>query len=342
MGCPIFVAADQHSSTKVQRWDNCFVVKTSFHWESKALINDCFKVCFDFVNQLSNHGLPESQFGPAIKPFKISAPQDLLSFWKTLDMGGACKVKNYVCHYCTCHSLHCVDYKTGNNWCTQCQQRSWEHCFHHEVCDNALLAEYWEQLHWLLKQNVEPHYEHYERIKNLSKIWTNPNKAGAKDNPLHIEFICPPNGVLRNQFASWLNMELIIQQPNWSWHVAEMSLEDKHEFLLDLIDVEDKVLSKKAAIEQDRASNSMLLLEHAILCILHCENHWGEKIVHLLLLEGFAKASSKSPAEREEFLMHVQCYVNTHITGDENVPGNGSFQWAMTERLWFQWHWPIH
>ena len=47
--------------------------------------------------------------------------------------------------------------------------------------------------------------------------------------------------------------------------------------------------------------------------------------MHLLLLKGFAKASAKSHAEREEFVMCVQCYVNMHITEDKNVPGKWQF-----------------
>ena len=36
-------------------------------------------------------GLPARALGP-YKPFKGSLPQDMSSFWKVLDMGGACKV----------------------------------------------------------------------------------------------------------------------------------------------------------------------------------------------------------------------------------------------------------
>ena len=49
--------------------------------------------------KLAKEGLPESEWGPALKPMHVTLPQDMSSAWKILGgYGGACKVSKFFCH----------------------------------------------------------------------------------------------------------------------------------------------------------------------------------------------------------------------------------------------------
>jgi len=123
-GSPMFIAADANSSYKVQSRDNCFVAKLIFGKETAKAVQECFRNCHDFVKKLETKGLPARDGLPALKPFKISSPQDLSSFWKVLDKGGACKQKKLFCHCCMCESKDCASFKIGESRCNWCKKNS--------------------------------------------------------------------------------------------------------------------------------------------------------------------------------------------------------------------------
>eukprot|EP00978_Attheya_sp_CCMP212_P035526 scaffold155032_cov47-Attheya_sp.AAC.1 len=59
---------------------------------------------FEYAEQLRTIGIAASPHGPALKPFDVSLPQDMASFWKAFGLDGAAKVKEFFCHLCSCRS----------------------------------------------------------------------------------------------------------------------------------------------------------------------------------------------------------------------------------------------
>ena len=193
-GQPMFVIADCKCSAKAQSHNNCFVLKMIFGCETKSLIQQGFSNMFLFSQQLSRVGLPAlDKYGDALLPFKISMLQDLSSFWKTLDMGGACKVKTYFCHCCMCRSNECADYKLGSLRCRRCVETGQEKCFHFEVCDNELLQQYQIKLHRILTGDLSEHFVCLAAIVQQSTIRKDCNDSDKEINSQHICFIPPAN-----------------------------------------------------------------------------------------------------------------------------------------------------
>lgn len=104
-----------------------------------------------------------------------------------------------------------------------------------------------------------------------------------------------------------------------------MNLNEKRNYLRNLISVEDKILSIKDTLERDEKCKAMMLLDHAIPCILHMENRIGEKMLSLLLNEVMVKMFQLSEEQRLLALERVEHFINHNITGDEHTPG----QWSI-------------
>jgi len=103
--------------------DSCFVVKMIFGWESKVLTDSCFKTVLILCSSYQKVDFQICCFDQQ-SSFRISSPQDL----EDTRYGRWVQSKECFCHCCSCQSLHCADYRTGNNQCTWCQQRKQEHC----------------------------------------------------------------------------------------------------------------------------------------------------------------------------------------------------------------------
>ena len=74
----------------------------------------------------------------------------------------------------------------------------------------------------------------------------------------------------------------------------------------------------EAAAEYPQA---MIMIEQAVPCILHCENRCGEKLLKMLLIEGYDRRDPDSHAQ-EEMVAEFEEHVNTRIFGSENARSN--------------------
>jgi hypothetical protein len=90
---------------KIQTRDACACLKILFAKDSKSTYDDDFSDMFEYAEELRTIGIAASRHGPALKPFDVSLPQDMASFWKALGLGGAAKVIEFFCHLCSCRSL---------------------------------------------------------------------------------------------------------------------------------------------------------------------------------------------------------------------------------------------
>ena len=65
-----------------------------------------------------------------------------------------------------------------------------------------------------------------------------------------------------------------------------MTAHDKHQYLRNLIAVEDRIVNIKRILEHEDGCNALLLLlNYAIPCVLYMQNRCGEKNITLLLNE---------------------------------------------------------
>jgi hypothetical protein len=74
-------------------------------------------------------------------------------------------------------------------------------------------------------------------------------------------------------------------------------------------------------IDASQYAGAWILIRQAIPCILHCENRCGEKILKMILLEGWDERDQDNYA-REKMLFDVVKVVNTKILGKPKRPAN--------------------
>ena len=101
---PLFVQPEDSGSDaatylNVQSRELCCILVMVDAHDSKSLYSHVFDEYYKAAEKLPMEGLAASQYGPVLKPFDLTYPQDLSSAWKTLGRGGACK--NAIC-FATC------------------------------------------------------------------------------------------------------------------------------------------------------------------------------------------------------------------------------------------------
>jgi hypothetical protein len=129
----------QDHSMPVQSGELYYPFKILIAKDMKELYSTCFADFFVFFKQVEERG-----FRDFSKPFNVSAPQDMSSFWKSLKKGGGCKTKILFCHCCSCPKSHV--HLAHTNCCTSCITKNREKCFHYDVGDTATLAAASERL----------------------------------------------------------------------------------------------------------------------------------------------------------------------------------------------------
>jgi hypothetical protein len=129
----------QDHSMPVQSRELCYPFKILIAKDTKELYNTCFADFFLFFKQVQEHG-----FGEFTRPFNVSAPQDMSSFWKSLKKGGGCKTKILFCHCCSCPKSRV--HKSRPSPCQSCIDKDRDKCFHYAVGDTATLAAASERL----------------------------------------------------------------------------------------------------------------------------------------------------------------------------------------------------
>jgi hypothetical protein len=80
-------------STKLQNQELWYPVKILIAEDTKVLSKDYFTDFFEYFKEVKETGFEEYQ-----RPFIVSFPQDLSSFWKVYQKGRACKNKIKFCH----------------------------------------------------------------------------------------------------------------------------------------------------------------------------------------------------------------------------------------------------
>ncbi len=104
----------------IQSSEMCTILIMADARDKSHMYAEVFSDFYKYLESLQADGLPASEFGPFLHPFKICYPSDLKAIWTTSGRGGNCKKTNFFCHLCsaTCHDL--VGWKEGNERCERC------------------------------------------------------------------------------------------------------------------------------------------------------------------------------------------------------------------------------
>ena len=139
----------------------------------------------------------------------------------------------------------------------------------------------------------------------------------------NIDFDLPSN-IEKRIFSTNLNIDLALLKLSTlgNLELRWSRLRSAIEVLLQMKEVESQIGAAAYA-------GAWILIDQAIPCILHCENCCGEKILKMLLLEGWNERDGDNPS-REKLLRDVTKLVNTSILGTQNCPANWQIVTAET------------
>ena len=291
----------------VQSRDFCFPIQILLTKDSKTLHQTHFTDFFDWTRELSTKGVLD------YKPFDISSPQDVSSFWKCVGRGGACKQTEYFCHCCDIKSSNFIIPNLVK--CSHCIRTNNQHqCYHHDVCDSSFMESVKNELKLLLE--THDHLFDSDKIAKMT-IKLDPNDVFAAEDITNIDYE-PPNEEKRIEFSNKLNENLALLGLSRRRNFAtRRNLLREHLLAL------GRKLKIEHAIENFSLQNSMIIIEQAIPCILHMENRVGDKILKLLLIEGMIERDSDKK-EQKNMIHEVNIIINTKILGTRRRKSNWS------------------
>jgi hypothetical protein len=295
----------QDHSMPVQSRELCYPFKILIAKDTKELYNTCFADFFAFFQQVEVAG-----FGEFTKPFNVSAPQDMSSFWKSLKKGGGCKTKTMFCHCCSCpkEQVH-LERPTR---CQRCVEKNSVKCFHWAVGDTPTLALASERL---LSMSINHPYLADATIKAKLHVRLQENQLDATRDIGNILYE-PENLQERRRFSEeFLNHDLrILGLPIIG------NLEARRARLLAVLRTFDEATLIEGALEHGNYAGAFIGIRQAVPCILHLENRCGEKKLKMLFLEGYDKLATNK--EKQELLKNIEKLVNTKILGSTRRPAN--------------------
>ena len=143
---------------------------------------------FAFFDYVMKHGLPESQYGPAIKPIMFWSPQDLSSVWKSLGKGGGAKCRRHFCHLCPCLSENILFAKEGANMCDRCNATQASRCYHWKVCDEDTIPIFQEDLNVEMNHYFEQYGNSITEVSRSSVLVYDPGAENKLEDHRNIEF----------------------------------------------------------------------------------------------------------------------------------------------------------
>lgn len=320
----------------VQSANNVFLAQIVQARESKNLLHNEFKAFYKFVHDISTTGLPyRSTSRPEIKPFKVIACHDMSCLWKVTGLGGACKNATYFCSQCLCTKHTLLHYKEGTHQCEFCKKHhpSTFKCRHHTTNDAFVIQSKVDELSRILfkvqngtqqsiqcNDNILLTHEHMmELISTTKHPWEllidstltmqfDSSIANRESNINHIGFQ-PTSHVTKIAFNNKLIDELVRFKLPMSGN-----LEQRRQIMLDALVHADHVKMLRIAVERHynvHIPNHLITIKQAMICVLHLENRTTEKVVCMLLSEGFNTAHTSR--ERKEYVQGIETIVNGSI-----------------------------
>jgi hypothetical protein len=293
-------------SLRVQSRELCWPCKILIAKDTKELYSKYFTDFFAFFKQVEERG-----FEGFPVPFIVSSPQDLSSHWKALGVGGACKVKKFFCHACSCSSD--AVHLPRPVRCDTCVERGREKCFHYPVGDTATLLR--AQVRLTAMATNHP-YLRDGTVRERLLVRLAENQMDATRDPSNIAFL-PENLQESRRFSDeFINHDLReLRLPLLG------SLELRRHRLLSVL----RAFKEAELLEGTLAAGAHYVgafigIRQAVPCLLHLENRCAEKKIKLMFLEGFD--SKTTGTEQAKFLKDLENLVNTQILGTPGRKAN--------------------
>ena len=290
----------------VQSREYCFPFKVLLAKDTKVLYQTHFKSFFEWTKALHKVGYGE------YKPFKVGSPQDILSFWKSLGQGGACKRDKNFCHCCPVTSDNVITPNIVT--CVDCVRQENDKCYHHPVGDKQYVDSMKDEL-----KNMLERFSSVFSDKVIAQLTIKlaPEEIFASTDITNIDFE-PRNREEIHAFSNKLNYNLaLLKLPTRGNMSSRRELLREHLLSLKQMKLVQMVVNEYGV----SLEKAMILVEMAIPCILHMENCVGERILKLLLIEGVNEHDSDKQAQ-EELIQNVQDTVNKKILGTERRKSN--------------------
>jgi hypothetical protein len=292
-------------SMKLQSRELCYPVKILIAKDTKLLYKDYFTDFFEFFKGVEEHGFGEYQ-----RPFVVSSPQDLSSFWKVYKKGGACKQKIEFCHICSCKSKQC--YLPRQDLCERCIRNGRQECYHWVEGDPATLLREQSKLDSMKSTHA---FLSDSTIQGRLRLHMDNNQLTQTRDMSNINYI-PETVAERRMFSeSFLNHDLGVLQ------LSRLGgLEDRRARVLAILCAYNQVASSTAIIEAGNYAGALISIRQGIPCILHLENRCGEKKLKMVLLEGYDALPTDTA--KNQYIKDFEILVNTRILGSVTRPAN--------------------
>lgn len=151
----------------------CCIMIIADALDNKHLYEDVFQDYYQWGEKLRLEGLPQSPFGPALKPFQVTHTTDMKAAWYLSKKGGGCKSKTLFCHLCSCSKNMLTSHSVLDSRCDCCKHRNREKCYHHEVCDSVRVTALLDDLERQLGNYYETHKKPTRKSwRKQSYAWT--------------------------------------------------------------------------------------------------------------------------------------------------------------------------
>jgi hypothetical protein len=294
-GLPIGV----ENSRKVQSRELCFPFKSLLAKDSKELYDNHFGDFFDYFKYVQTNGLD----GGAIR-INVTSPQDQSSFWKALKRGGACKVAKDFCHCCACTSDEVIS--PNKVKCARCILKGKENCYHWDVGSEANMLRLQGELA-SLKQTYP--YLADDSVLSRLKIRLDDSQVNKTRDKTNIEYV--PRTIAQKEVFGKVFLNHDLQQLGLS---IVGTLQTRRERLRSVLEhfYTGDVMGR--TIEASKYPGAFITIRQAIPCILHLENRCGEKIIKLLLLEGYNRENI-TKSEQDKLILDFEGVVNSRVLG---------------------------
>ena len=295
-----------HGATRLQSRELCHVFKILLAKDTKALYDDHFKDFFDFFKDVQDNGIAHFPAGS----FEILSPQDMSSHWKCLKRGGGCKSKIDFCHCCACISED--SYAPRHRICPSCKSLGSTDCYHWEVGDRETLVRLQDDFSVTIKDFPflagDPNVTIYKLKCHLDM--TQIDKAKDPSN-IDYEPVTPSD--VSNFSRVYINHDLKVLGLSLLGNLEVRRARVRHsvEVLYNLREMSKQIVAGEYA-------GAFILIDQAIPCVLHCENRSDEKMLKMIIIEGYNDRDTQVAKDR--FLSELVVVVNNQIIGSNNRP----------------------
>jgi len=322
---PVLLENEEDGSSEfvgVQSSEMCTILIMADARDKSQMYDELFGEFYRYTRELEVHGMPASEDGPYLHPFKFVYPSDLKAAWTTSGRGGNCKMTNHFCHLCAATRDDLVKYQEGDLRCDKCKEKNRAKCYHHAVCDSTTVDAILQSLEASLSDYLRQNGAEYSYILANTKLNYDPTMAGKHDCKTHIDYNVPTNDVqAANEYAAFIMRECRLRSIRVNIHG---DIDDWRDAIRRSLALESRIaLLEKVKKWKEQGRRRVPLVEFVELlipCILHLENRVGEKIITMILRKGLDLWSGP----KRSYVAKMEEIFRKRVLGTEGSPAHWS------------------